>query len=187
MADKVSRWLYRFGTKWLAIVSTVLFLAFCAAFLPAQSARSAAYSGTAGTPDTSLFYSPAEIYRMAQVFGAQGRQAYIQARFTFDLAFPLVYTLFLTSGISYLLGHSLDENSAWRKANLLPLSGMLMDYLENVCAARVMAFFPATQPLAAVLAAAATPLKWLFLAASFLLLPVSLILFIRKKTRSSMK
>ena len=169
----------------MALICLVIFLIFSATQLPAQSARAAAYSGSSGTPDTSLFYSTAALYGMAAAYGAEGRQAYIQARFTFDLAFPLVYGAFLATALSYLLGHALDEDSPWRRLNLLPLAAMLFDYLENICATRVMAAYPTPQPVAAALAVLFTPLKWLFIAAGFLLLPFALILFLRKKKADS--
>ena len=179
--DRISKSLYRISTPPLALICLVIFLVFSATQLPAQSARAAAYSGSSGTPDTSLFYSTTALYRMAAAYGAEGRQAYIEARFTFDLAFPLVYGAFLAIALSYLLNHALDGDSPWRRLNLLPLAAMLFDYLENICAARVMAAYPNPQPVAATLAVLFTPLKWLFIASGFLLLPFALILFLRKK------
>ncbi len=183
--DRISKSLYRISTPPVALICLVIFLVFSATQLPAQSARAAAYSGSSGTPDTSLFYSTAALYRMAAAYGAEGRQAYIQARFTFDLAFPLIYGAFLATALSYLLGHALHEDSPWRRLNLLPLAAMLFDYLENLCAARVMAAYPTAQPAAATLAVLFTPLKWLSISISFLLLPYALIIFLREKTGKS--
>jgi hypothetical protein len=181
--DRISKSLYRISNLPIMLICLVVFLVFGVTQLPAQSARAAVYSGSSGTPDTSLFYSTADLYRMAESYGAEGRQAYIQARFTFDLAFPLVYGAFLATALGYLLGHALNEGSPWRRLNLLPLAGMLFDYLENIFAARVMAAYPTPQPTAAALAALFTPLKWLFISASFLLLPFALIIFFRKTNR----
>jgi hypothetical protein len=58
---------------------------------------------------------------------------------------------------------------------------MLLDYLENICAAWVMAAYPAPQPLAAALAAFFTPLKWLFVAGAFVLLLPALFIFFRRR------
>jgi hypothetical protein len=180
MLDKISRWFYLVSSWRMAAFSLLLFLAFCLTLLPSQSAQLAAFSGGAGSPDTSLFYSPADLSRMAESYGAAGRQAYIQARFTFDLAFPLVYTCFLAITLSCLFGQSLAENNPWRRLNLIPLAAMFFDFLENICAARVMAAYPAAQPLAAALAMVFTPLKWLFVSGSFLLLLPAIILFFQK-------
>ena len=42
-------------------------------------------------------YSTSDLYEMAQSYGADGRGLYVKARFTFDLVWPLVYTLFLVT------------------------------------------------------------------------------------------
>ena len=170
MPERISRRLYRLSKLPVVLICLLVFLAFSATQLPAQSAQAAAYSDDAGTPDTTFFYTPAELNRMAESYGSDGRQAYIRARFTFDLVFPLVYGAFLATSLSFLLGRSLDEASSWRRLNLIPLAAVLLDLLENINAALVMAAYPAPQPLAAALATIATPLKWLFVGGSFALL-----------------
>jgi len=184
MLQRISQGFYRIASAPLALICLLIFLVFSATQLPAQSAQAAVYSASAGTPDTSLFYTPAALYRMAESYGSAGRAAYLHARFTFDLAFPLVYGAFLASTLSFLLGRALDENHRWRWLNLIPLAAMLFDLLENICAARVMAVYPAPQPLAAALAAVFTPLKWLFVGGSYLLLLPAVILFFQKRRKS---
>lgn len=142
MTEQISRGLYRLAKLPIVLICLLVFLIFSATQLPAQSSQAAAYSADAGTPDTSFFYTPAELNRMAERFGSSGRQAYIRARFTFDLVFPLVYGAFLATSLSFLLGRSLDEASPWRRLNLIPLAAVLLDLLENASAALVMAVYP---------------------------------------------
>ena len=168
----LSQWLYKHSTGWIALIGLALFMVFGAAVLPGQSAQAAAYSAETGTPDTSFFYTPAELAGMAEAYGAQGRQAYVHARFTFDLIYPLVYTFFLAAAVSWLMKKLALQESPWRLLNLLPLAAMLLDFLENICAARVMAIYPQEQPAAALLASIFTPLKWLGVVGSFVLLAI---------------
>ena len=170
MLKKLSAWLYSVSTGRLALISTVIMLLFLILVMPGQTAKSAVYSAGVGTPDTTVFYSASDLRQMAETYGEQGRQAYIQARFTFDLAFPLVYTFFLAVCTSWMLGRLLPLSSRWYLLNLLPLAAMLLDFLENICAALVMAAYPASRPLAAHFAVIFTPLKWLLVSAAFLLL-----------------
>jgi hypothetical protein len=170
MFNKISKWFYRISTNQVALISTIAFLLFSILVLPGQSVKAAAYSSGVGTPDTALIYSTANLNHMAEVFGEQGRQAYIRARFTFDLAFPIIYAFFLITASSWVLAQVLPADSPWRKLNLLPLAAMLFDLLENICASLVMAAYPAAHPLAALLAVMFTPLKWIFLFSSFILL-----------------
>jgi hypothetical protein len=127
-------------------------------------------TGSAHSPDTSLFYSAGDLYRMAEAYGEQGRQAYVKARFTFDLVWPLVYTLFLAAAISWVFGRAFASDSRWQRANLAPLLGALFDYLENLSTSLVMLRYPAQTPVLDALASVFTASKWGFLGASFVLL-----------------
>ncbi|MFN2219203.1 MAG: hypothetical protein ACK2UA_11400, partial [Anaerolineae bacterium] len=81
----VSDWLRRASTGWVALSALVVFFLFAALVLPGQSATAEQVAGDAGSPDTSFYYSAKELYQMAQAYRAEGRSAYIRARFTFDL------------------------------------------------------------------------------------------------------
>ena len=179
MLRNISTWLYCFSRGWVALAALAIFLLFGALVLPGQAAAARVYSAAAGRPDTSLFYSPSDLLRMAESYGESGRQAYVRARFTFDLAFPLVFTFFLASTISWLLNRALHPANRWRLLNLTPLGGMLFDYLENISAALVIGRYPASTPLLALLAPVFTLLKWAFVSGSFLLLAAALYLTLR--------
>lgn len=174
----LSIWFYQKSAGAIALGSLIIFLVFSILVLPGQSAAAEAYSGGTGSPDTSLFYSSGDLYRMAETYGAEGRQAYIRARFTFDLAFPLVYGLFLTTCISWLLGRSLTSGSSWRLLNLFPLMAVIFDLLENISAALVIGRYPSATPIFAVLASVFTPVKWIFVSGSFGLLFLGIILMV---------
>jgi hypothetical protein len=166
---RISAWLHRVSTGWVTLVAVVVLLLFMVFVLPAQSANSAGAEG-AGSPDTSLFYTPRDLYRMADAYGPQGRADYIRARFTFDLVFPIVYTFFLVTTIGWLTRRAFASDSRWQLANLIPLVGALFDYLENVATSVVMARYPEMTTAVAVLASVFTPIKWLFVVGSFVLL-----------------
>ncbi|NIV29382.1 MAG: hypothetical protein GWN58_07700, partial [Anaerolineae bacterium] len=104
MAQRISDWLRRASTGWVALSALLIFLLFSALVLPQQATKAEEETGSSDSPDTSFFYSPSDLYRMAESYGEQGRQAYIRARFTFDLVWPLVYTFFLTTSIGWVFG-----------------------------------------------------------------------------------
>jgi len=175
MLRPISTWLRRFSSGWIALLGLVVFLAFTALVLPGQSAQAREASGGAGTPDLSFVYSPADLYRMAEAYGPQGRADYIRARFSFDLVWPLVYTFFLATSISWSMGKVFPASSRWQQANLTPLLGLLLDYLENLACSLVVARFPATTPVVDLLAPVFTLTKWLTLGAGFVLLGIGLV------------
>lgn len=111
MAKKISNWLYRFSHGWVALAAVIIFLLFGALVLPEQSTKAEALSAGSGTPDTSLFYSPDELYGVAEAYSAEGRAAYVRARFTFDLVFPLVFTFFLVTTLSWVYARGVGAHS----------------------------------------------------------------------------
>lgn len=173
MAARISQALYRLSSGRVALLALVIFVLFTALVLPGQAQQAEAQSGGAGSPDTSFFYSPEDLYSFAQAYGPEGRAAYVRARFTFDLVWPLVYTFFLATGISWLLGRVFEPDSSWRLANLAPLLALLFDYLENSATSLVMLRYPELTPAAAWLAPVFTLIKWLFVYGSFGLLLVA--------------
>jgi len=183
MCAGVSDWLHARTNGWIALMGVLAFLLFAALVLPGQSAQVKTYSGDAGSPDMSFVYSPGDLYDMAEAYGEEGRRAYVRARFTFDLAFPLVFTFFLATAITWLCGRAFKPGSRWRRANLVPLLGGLFDYLENLSASLVVARYPARTAVVDWLVPAFTLLKWIFVGCSFLALLAGVVLALRKWLR----
>jgi hypothetical protein len=183
MWQNLSVWLHKISTGVVTLAALVVFIVFTALALPAQAAEMARTTHGADSPDTSLFYSPSGLYQMAEAYGQEGRAAYIRIRFTFDLLWPVLYTLFLTTSVSWLLRRRFPIPSRPGRLNLVPVLGMLFDYLENICAALVMGRYPARTPVIDTLAPIFTFLKWVFVGGSFILLLTVLILALwpRKK------
>jgi hypothetical protein len=172
MLTKLSNGLLKFSTGPLTLACLVIFLVFGALVLPDQAARAEVYSAEAGSPDTSLYYTASDLYRMAEAYGPAGRAAYIRARFTFDLVFPLVYTAFLLTAISWLVKRADLPWGTWGRLNLLPVGGMLFDFLENISAATVMSRYPQTTAVIDHLTGVFTLFKWVFISSSFVVLVV---------------
>ena len=169
MGKRISDRLRRLTTGWVTLAARLIFLLFTALVLPQQATQAEEETGSAASPDTSFFYTPGDLYRMAESYGTEGRQAYVRARFTFDLVWPLVYTFFLVTAISWVF-RAFAPDSRWQLANLAPLLGALFDYLENVSTSLVMLRYPAPTPGLDLLAPVFTALKWGTLGVSFALL-----------------
>jgi hypothetical protein len=183
MLKRISNFIYSKSSGWAVLVTLTVFAVFIGVILPDQAHKAERYSAGAGSPDTSFFYTPADLYRMAEAYGADGRSAYIRARFTFDTVWPLAYLFFLAASISWILNRILTEESRWRLLNLFPLTGTVFDYLENVSAALVMGRFPDQTPVVDLLAPLSTAVKWVFVNGSFLVLLAGLVLLALKLAR----
>lgn len=170
MLKRLSHTFQSWSTPVTAGLAAAVFLSFLLFFLPRQASRSEAVIGDQPSPDTSLTYSGEELYGLAESYGPRGRAYYIQARFTFDLVFPLAYAAFLTIWISLALKRISPQEAAWELVNLFPAVGMLFDFLENISTSVVMAAYPHRAPLFETAAPAFTLIKWIFVSGSFAVL-----------------
>ena len=180
MLKKLSFSFQKFSTGPVTLIALIIFLLFTALVLPAQSSKADEINGGAATPDLSLFYTPNELYQMAESYGPDGRAAYIHVRWTFDVAWPLVYTFFLVASISWLFGKGFPVESRWQFANLVPVLTALLDFLENASTSLVMARYPLSTPVVVTFAPFFTFFKWIFVSVSFVLLLVGLALTISR-------
>jgi hypothetical protein len=167
---KLSAWINKISSGWVTLACLVIFLLFTALVLPAQAEGADAYSGEIGSPDTSFYYSSEALYQFADAYGPQGRSAYIRARLTFDVVWPLVYLAFLGTSISWAFQKSGMARKIWERLNLLPVFGLLFDYLENGAAVVVMARYPDLTPILPQIAGVFTAIKWIFIGGSFAVL-----------------
>jgi len=177
----LSQWLYRVSTGWVVLGAIAVFVVFSATVLPMAASDAEEYANGAASPDTSFWYSAADLRQAADAFGPEGREAYVQARFTFDLVWPLVYGAFLATTLSWLLARGLVPGSPWRRLNLLPIAVVAFDYAENVCTALTIGRYPAETAVLPYLAPLFTASKWALITASFLLIPIAGGLALRRR------
>ncbi len=184
---KLSNFFYKLSTGWLVLATGVVFVLFMIFVMPVFSEKTAQYSNGMVSPDTSLFYSADELYRMAQGYGPAGRESFVDIRWTLDLLFPVVYSIFFITTISWFLRRIVPVSSKLRVLNLVPLGAFVFDLLENSATSLVMIRFPATAPLAQALAPVFTPIKWFAVFSALLLLLIVAILLIIKRMRGANK
>lgn len=185
---KISRFFYKFSNGWVALAALLTFILFAIFVLPGFSEESARFAKGMGSPDTTLFYTSTGLVSMAEAYGEEGRQAFIDMRWTLDLAFPVIYTLFLVTSASWLLLRVIPSDSNWRLLNLFPLASFILDLLENSATSLVMLRFPERCLFGQVLAPIISPLKWLAVVGSFvLILCVGVAYLIRRVNKQSRK
>ncbi|HEY5786655.1 MAG TPA: hypothetical protein VIT65_17955 [Microlunatus sp.] len=172
--DRVAGWLANRVQGWVAGLGLVLFVLFIVVVLPAQAATGSFYTGRYPAPDTEWWYTAQDLYLAAEAWGEAGRSAYVRARVTFDVVWPLAYGIFLLTGLTWVWARATSPGSRWRRIALLPILVVLLDYAENFCTATVVARYPARTPVLAELAPVFTAAKWVTLTSCFALLLVGL-------------
>jgi hypothetical protein len=150
------------SSPWLFAAAAILLVLFLVAVLPGESARAARTTPEGASYDLSLFYTPAEAFEKAAAHSVEGRFAYIAARWSFDLAFPLVYGLFAFTGWTFALARLGSRAAELRGLAFVALLGPVLDFVENIAATVIMASVPARPPGWGIAASLATPLKWVF-------------------------
>ncbi len=155
-------WSAFLASPWLFAASIAIFALFMAFVLPGQAAKAAEGTPDGASFDTSFFYTPAQAFDRAAAHTPEARFAYVAARWSFDLAFPLVYGLFALAGWAFGLARLGPWLQARPRLALVALLGPAFDFAENIAATVIMASVPA-RPLGwGIAASIATPVKWLF-------------------------
>jgi hypothetical protein len=177
---KLSAFFYRISTGWVALAGLAVFILFSLLTLPVESARVDAYSQGLGSPDTSFFYNGKMLLQMAEAYGEAGRAAFLKARWGFDLAFPLIYTFFYITSMSFLFKKELKESNPLLFLNITPLLALFFDLAENTATSVVMSAYPLHDTWGQTLAPVFTPLKWVFVTICMLLLIFGVLLWLIK-------
>ncbi|MBA4384438.1 MAG: hypothetical protein C0410_06855 [Anaerolinea sp.] len=183
MMKKLSAFFYRVSSGWVALIGLLVFVIFSVLVLPVESARVDAYSQGLGSPDTSFIYDSKMLLQMAEAYGEEGRSAFLTARWGFDLAFPLIFTFFFITSISFLFKKGLGGSSNLLLINLVPLLGLFFDLAENTATSVVMAAYPLVGTWGQFLAPVFTPIKWIFVTICMLLLFIGLLLWLTKRIK----
>ncbi len=169
----------------LALAALALFVLFMIFVLPAQAEVSSRQLAGAGSPDMSLIYSADDIHGWAEAYGADGREAYLRVRWSFDLAWPIVYGLFLVTAVSWVGRRAYRAESWANLLNLVPIAAVLLDYTENVLTSMVMLRYPNESVVAATLASPVTAVKWLCVGGSFIALLAGVLAWIWRLLRGT--
>jgi hypothetical protein len=177
MVKKISKRIDKISSGKMVVISLVVFMVFTAVVLPWQSAKAEEFAGDAGGIDTSFFYTSEELYDTVRAYGEAGRQEYIKARWTFDLIWPVVYTFFLATATAFIFRRCCEPDNWTKWLNLVPVAGMIFDYLENLAVTLVMILFPKEFLGLGWVASVFTLVKWGLVISSFILLLGGLVLW----------
>jgi len=149
---------------------TIVFMLFILLVLPFVAQMTESATGVSESPDTAFFYDSEELFDMAEAYGQSGRTFYIILRWTFDVAWPVVYGLFL-----YVMLRWIQRVLGLKLLTLFPLIGVTFDFVENVCASLVFGFYPHRLEGLAFVAPYATMVKWIGIGLSFVLIILGIV------------
>lgn len=168
--------------KWVVLI-TIMFALFLSLVFPQMTEYSDEMIGKLSSPDESFIYSSSDLYDMAESYGEVGRNAYIKIRWTFDLVWPICYTLFLVAWM-VKLSEYIPGKGKLKYAYIVPLSAIAFDYMENIGTTIVMIRYPLKFEIVATITPVITFIKWIAVTGSVLILTILIMLIILDKFNS---
>ena len=110
----------------------------------------------------SLFgFNPDQASYLLFQYGEIGRKGYIITLAVVDTIYPFVYGGLLALILSWLLKNTGSEHSPLQKTNLLPVAGMVFDFLENLGIMAMLVRFPREVNALAVYSSLMGMAKWI--------------------------
>ncbi len=176
--------LHSWATRRNILLLLAVFLVINAGILPILGARLETLSGGVGPLDLRPAYSPAEAYTSLAAYGDAGRRLYLTIELTIDLLYPLVYGLFFALTIVFCLRQALPAEHVLQRAALLPLVGMLADFVENAGIAWLLLNYPNRLDGLAALTSTVTTIKWLFAISAMAATAAALIALVIQRVRA---
>lgn len=155
-----------FSTGWVALAFFLLYILYIVLVIPYAAADGKKYEASSGSPFLKFFYTTDDLYTFAKEIGENGRSAFVLSRWTWDFVWPIVFTLHLTTAVAFLYGKLYDSDSNWQLVNLAPITGMFLDWSENLTGSIVVHRYPDRTPGIDFLTAVFTTLKWIFVGGS---------------------
>ncbi|GAB3798410.1 hypothetical protein GCM10028819_19400 [Spirosoma humi] len=159
MLTAVSTFFYRISSWRVLWLAVVFYIPFPAYFLKNLDATINAQAGQPiGPVDLLVGYNPARISKMIGAYGDKGRAIYAQGELTIDVAYAFVYTFLLCVLLTLLFRHR--TYTSFRLVNVLPISLLIFDLLENSCIVYLLKIYPKTSPVVTAFCSLLTNLKW---------------------------
>lgn len=156
----LSNFLNRIANWKTLVFLLILYVSFPAYWLKNAEATINQLAGRpVGVIDLTFGFDPARTLRMVADYGPAARAYYAQTECTVDVAYPLVYSLLFAVILTLLFRNRPYKPVRW--VTLLPVAGLLFDYLENAAIVGLLSGYPAQLPALAVLCEVAKLLKWL--------------------------
>lgn len=155
-----------FSGSVLLLVCLGVFLLFTAFILPCESAKASEYTPEGAGFDTRFFYTGNSVYPSIEQYSEEGRKTYIVQRWTFDLAWPVVYGMFCLTLTGFSLVRLNLRKKGWYMLILLPFFAVGFDFLENISLTVLMALYPRELPVLPAAASLISGCKWIFVGLS---------------------
>jgi hypothetical protein len=139
MIGIINKW-----STWKFILPTFLVtVGFSFFVFPAYKSKLTAIAGEVVQPlDTRFSYTAAEVFAAFEKLGVEGRAVYGFVVGCVDMIYPIAYGLLFILVMAGVLKQIVGHDSQWLLVSLLPVAGVLFDFLENFHTLKLLRSFP---------------------------------------------
>jgi len=162
MLKVLSNTLRKYAKSPFILLFFLLLLLFQMVLVPMVQGKLEASSGGTSLVDLLFSYSPETAYTMVGSYGDLGRALYITFTSTADMIYPVVYSIFFSLLLTWLLHRGFKSESKWQILNVIPFGAMIFDWLENANLLILLSQFPSRTSGVAEFSSICTTLKWGF-------------------------
>ncbi len=183
--------LMRSGSKRNLIISAGFFLVFVVLFLtkltPVEKKICEGLPGNAVILDLEFGYSAEKAYDILDKLGVSGRATYLRNILTVDMAFPIIYGIFLTIITAFLLNKIKAQKKAVNILLYIGPAASISDIVENIFISVLIKNFPVRLNALAQTAGIFTDIKFIFTALWFFAFLILLIFLVHKAVRKTVR
>lgn len=134
-------------SNWKFILPFFLLFCFFTFYLfPSYQTKLTKIAGEELPPlDTRFSYSLQDVKYLFDKFGTEGRELYTIVAGRVDMIYPIIYGVLLILILAFLSRKVFGLYSKWILISLLPIIGMLFDFLENFNTLQLLNQYPELQ------------------------------------------
>lgn len=179
--QNISTKFHKWAKGWLVLILLALDVFFAGFLMPLIGGLMQGGQGGIQPLDVMVFSTPDRTFDMIERYGDWGRVFYRNVELTVDILYPIIYLFAFGLLISWLFQRGFSSDSKMMKLNVMPLGTWFFDLLENLNIAAMLSMHPAKPVAVAWLYMVFNVVKWLFAAASILLILAGLAMAIKNR------
>jgi hypothetical protein len=160
MITKLSNVMVKYAKGRIILVFFLLLLLFAIVIVPKVQSKLETSSGGTGFVDMLFSYTPEKAYSMISSYGNEGRALYRTFTSSADFVYPVVYSIFFSLIMTWLLQHGFTAGSKLQRLNIIPFGAMVFDWIENVNLLIMLSQYPVKTKGVAEFSSICTTLKW---------------------------
>lgn len=161
------------------LILLIVYLIFPLLIFPLSGDYQQQQSGTTAPPlDLAFGFSPGEAFNRVEAYGNTGRKLYAISAMTIDVAYPVIYSIFFSILIIFLLKKTGLQTINLTNLAFLPFCAALSDLFENAGIVGLLSSYPDKYKVLAIFTSGANILKWSFVMVVVLIIFILLLIWL---------